>query len=175
MHILLLAWLFQENTKNKTWKQFPKHYPNILYVALFNWLYYFLVGNKLLWELQSSIINRKTLKIIHICIINPLLILFYLSNLPNTFVKQFIYVVRWITISTMVEGLFYKEGKIAFYRGWNIGWSMVIYIKMYIFCLLFNKKPILTLILSIIDTICFLLKFKIPVRKNMRKQFRKWI
>ena len=68
------------------------------------------------------------------------------------------------------NGLFYKKGKIAFYRGWNIGWSMVIYIKMYIFCLLFNKKPILTLILSIIDTICFLLKFKIPVRKNLRKQ-----
>ena len=70
MHILLLAWLFQENTKNKTWKQLPKYYPNILYVALFNWLYYFLVHNKLLWELQSSIMNRKTLKIIHICIIN---------------------------------------------------------------------------------------------------------
>ena len=175
MHILLLTWLFQENTKNKTWKQLPKYYPNILYVSMFNWFYYFLVGNKLLWELQSSIINRKTLKIIHICIINPLLILFYLSNLPDTFVKQFIYVVRWIIISTMVERLFYKEGKIAFYRGWNIGWSMVIYIKMYIFCLLFNKKPILTLILSIIDTICFLLKFKIPVRKNLRKQFRKWV
>ena len=103
MHILLLAWLFRENYKNKTWKQFPKHYPNILYVALFNWLYYFLVQNKLLWELQSSIMNRKTLKIIHICIINPLLILLYLSNLPNTFVKQFIYVVRWIIISTLVE------------------------------------------------------------------------
>ena len=175
MHILLLAWLFQENTKNKTWKQFPKYYPNILYVALFNWLYYFLVRNKLLWELQSSIINRKTLKIIHICIINPLLILLYLSNLPNTFVKQFIYVIRWFTISTLVEGLFYKEGKISFYRGWNIGWSMVIYIKMYLFCLLFNKKPILTLILSIIDTIFLLLKFKIPVRKNLRKQFRNWI
>ena len=174
MHILLLAWLFRENYKNKTWKQLPKYYPNILYVALFNWLYYFLVQHKLLWELQSNFFNRKTLKIIHICIINPLLILFYLSNLPNTFVKQFIYVVRWIIISTLVEGLFYKEGKIAFYRGWNIGWSMVIYIKMYIFCLLFNKRPILTLILSIIETICFLLKFKIPVRKNLRKQFRKW-
>ena len=33
MHILLLTWLFQENTKNKTWKQLPKYYPNILYVA----------------------------------------------------------------------------------------------------------------------------------------------
>ena len=90
-------------------------------LIMFNVFYYFLVGNKLMWELQSSIINRKTLKIIHTCIINPLLILLYLSNLPNTLVKQFIYVVRWITISTIVEGLFYKKGKIAFYRGWNIG------------------------------------------------------
>ena len=113
MHILLLAWLFQENNKNKTWKQLPKYYPNILYVILFNWLYYFLVRHKLLWELQSNLFNRKTLKIIHICIINPLLILLYLSNLPNTFVKQFIYVVRWIIISTMVEWLFYKERKIV--------------------------------------------------------------
>ena len=32
MHILLLAWLFQKNTKNNTWKQLPKYYPNILYV-----------------------------------------------------------------------------------------------------------------------------------------------
>ena len=151
MHILLLAWLFQENNKNKTWKQLPKYYPNILYVVMFNLIYYFLVGNKLLWELQSSIINRKTLKIIHICMINPLLILLYLANLPNTLVKQFIYVVRWITISTMVEWLFYKKGKISFYHGWNLGWSMVIYIKMYIFCLFFKKKPFLTLILSIIE------------------------
>ena len=175
MHILLLAWLFQENTKNKTWKKFPKYFPNILYIALFNWFYYFLVDNKLLWELRGTILNRKTLKIIHICIINPLLILLYLSNLPNTFVKQFIYVVRWIFISTMVEWIFYKEGKIFFYRGWTIGWSMLIYIKMYLFCLLLNKKPILTLFLSIIDTIFLLLKFKIPVRKNLRKQFRNWI
>ena len=107
--------------------------------------------------------------------INPLLILLYLSNLPNSFVKQFIYVVRWIFISTMVEWIFYKEGKIFFYRGWTIGWSMLIYIKMYLFCLLLNKKPILTLFLSIIDTIFLLLKFKIPVRKNLRKQFRNWI
>jgi hypothetical protein len=175
MHILLLAWLLLENYKNKTWKQFPKYYPNIFYVALFNCLYYFLVHHKFLWELQSTIINRKALKIIHICIINPLLILLYLSNLPNTFIKQFFYVVRWIITSTMVEVLFKNKKKIAFYRGWNLGWSMAIYIKMYIFCLLLNKKPILTLILSIIDTICFLLKFKIPVRKNMKKQIRNWI
>src|SRR4051812_34920162 len=175
MHILLLAWLFLENYKNKTWKQLPKHYPNTLYVALFNWLYYFLVHHKLLWELQSKLFNKKTLKIIHICIINPLLILLYLSNLPNTLVKQFIYVVRWIIISTMVEWLFYKKGKIVFYHGWNIGWSIVIYIKMYLFCLLLNKKPILIMNLSIIDTICFLLKFNIPVRKNMIKQVRKWM
>ena len=175
MHILLLVWLFQENNKSKTWKQLPNYYPNILYVAMFNCLYYFLVGNKVLWELRGTILNRKTLKFTHICMINPLLILLYLSNLPNTFVKQFIYVVRWITISTMVEWLFYKERKILFHRGWTIGWSMLVYIKMYIFCLLLNKKPFLTLILSIIDTICFLIKFKIPVRKNMRKQIRKWI
>ena len=175
MHILLLAWLFRENNKNKTWKQLPRYYPNILYVSLFNWLYYFLVHHKLLWELQSNLFNRKTLKIIHICIINPLLILLYLSNLPNTFVKQFIYVIRWITISTLVEWIFYQRGKSFFYRGWNIGWSIVIYIKMYLFCLLFNKKPILIMNLSIIDTICFLLKFNIPVRKNMIKQVRKWV
>ena len=111
MHILLLAWLFRENNKNKTWRQFPKYYPNILYVSLFNWLYYFLVHNKLLWELQSDIMNRKTLKIIHICIINPLLILFYLSNLPNTLVKQFIYVIRWFTISTLVEWTILSRGE----------------------------------------------------------------
>ena len=63
MHILLLAWLFRENNKNKTWKQLSRYYPNILYVSLFNWLYYFLVHHKLLWKLQSNLFNRKTLKI----------------------------------------------------------------------------------------------------------------
>ena len=57
MHILLLAWLFQENTKNKTWNKFPKCFPNILYIALFNLFYYFLVDNKLLWELRGTILN----------------------------------------------------------------------------------------------------------------------
>ena len=87
MHILLLAWLFRENNKNKTWKQLPKYYPNILYVALFNWLYYFLVQTNYCGNYNQILFNRKTLKIIHICIINPLLILFYLSNLPNYLCK----------------------------------------------------------------------------------------
>ena len=98
--------------------------------------------------------NRKILKIIHICIINPLLILFYLSNLPNTFVKQFIYVVRWIIISTMVEWTILSRGENCL-LSW-LDYRMVnghLYKNVHYFVYCLNKKPILTLFLSIIDTI----------------------
>lgn len=172
MHILLLTWLLYLNVKNKTWRFLPKYYPNLIYVVFFNGLYYFLVHKKVLWDLKSVLFSKKVIRIIHACIINPLFLLLFLSKFPNSLLKQIIYINKWVAISIIIEWLFLKNKAVVFYRGWNLGWSLGIYIKMYLFSLLLKKKPCLTILLSIGCTVCFLIKFKTPVRKNMRKQFK---
>ena len=128
-----------------------------------------------MWDFKSRIFKPKVIRALHILIINPLLILLYLSNVPKPFLKKVIYISKWVLISTFTEWIGKKKFKmLTFDHGWHLGWSMCIYIKLYIFSLLMIKRPLLTWIFSIISTVYFLYIFKVPLKKNMKDYLKEW-
>ncbi|WP_343843477.1 hypothetical protein [Salinibacillus aidingensis] len=85
-----------------------------------------------------------------------------------------IYIAKKSIQSLMVEWVGNKLKMIYFDHGWNFGWSMMIYAKMYTFSLLILRRPLLTTILSIFTTICFLLTFNVPIPIQIKlRQFMK--
>ena len=161
MHIILALFLLIQNIKRKTWRYVSKYRLCIFYVSFFNLIYYILCKDFLMWDFKSRIFKPKVIRALHILIINPLLILLYLSNVPKPFLKKVIYISKWVLIST-------------FDHGWHLGWSMCIYIKLYIFSLLMIKRPLLTWTFSIISTVYFLYIFKVPLKKNMKEYLKEW-
>ena len=128
-----------------------------------------------MWDFKSKIFKRKVIRTLHILVISPLLILLYLSNIPKTFPKKVNYISKWVVISTFIEWIGKKKFKMLFFdNGWHIGWSMLIYIKMYILSLLMIKRPLLTWIISIISTVHFLYIFKVPLKKNIKEYLKEW-
>ena len=175
MHIILAVFLLIQNIKRKTWRYVSKYCLCIFYVSFFNLIYYILCKDFLMWDFKSRIFKPKVIRALHILIINPLLMLLYLSNVPKSFLKKVIYISKWVLISTCIEWIGKKKFKMLFFdHGWHLGWSMCIYIKLYIFSLLMIKRPLLTWIFSIISTVYFLYIFKVPLKKNMKEYLKEW-
>lgn len=176
MHILLAIWLSYLNIKNKAYHKLLNYLPSIVYVISFNWLFYFLCGDHLVWRFCSKILNAKKVQLLHVFWINANLILLYLSKMPKTLLEEIIYIGKWTLVSTAFEWLGWKKlNMLRFYYGWNLGWSFVAYIMMYLFSFLMIK-PSLRLkiwVLSFISTVFFLLAFKIPLKITLPKQFKK--
>ncbi|WP_411955547.1 CBO0543 family protein [Alkalibacillus sp. S2W] len=170
MHIIVSLLLLALNIQKKTWRNLPKYYHVLIYVSVFNCLYYVLCRNSLMWELKCKTLSTRAVRVLHILVVVPLLILLYLSDVPKSLSKQIVYICKWIMVSMFVEFIGQKLKMISFHNGWNLYWSILIYTKMYIYSMLMVKKPLLTWMISIVSTIFFLLKFKVPVKHNVKMQ-----
>lgn len=167
MHLVLALLLFILNAKNKTWRKIPNFALSIFYVSFFNAMYYFLCKDFILWDFKDKRLSTKTLRLLHIFIINPLLILYYLSHFPKRIFSKISYVMNWVTISMIVERIGKQLNKIYFANGWNMQWSFFIYVCMFTFSRLILKRPFLTWVLSAIVTISLIKKFKVPVNHHI--------
>ncbi len=127
-----------------------------------------------MWDLRSKVFTTKQLRCLHILAMDPLIMLLFLAKFPKRLYKQILYFTKWVIMSTLVEWVAHKKLQVLYFdHGWNIGWSLLIYVKMYLYSLLLKKNAILTMILSIFSTLFFLIKFKVPVKRNIVLQLEK--
>ncbi|WP_416149006.1 hypothetical protein ACM26V_22510 [Salipaludibacillus sp. HK11] len=165
MHILSGLALIMLNTYYKTWRRIRDVWPGIVYVVFFNGLFYVLTKNMnpSPWVFNSKQMSPKTLKVYHLLVIMPLLLLLFLSNSPRSLSKQISYILKWTVGSSLIEAIGNKLHAISFFRKWTIGWSALIYVSMYTFSLLILVKPVLTMSLSIMSTFFFVKQFNVPI------------
>ncbi len=167
MHVILATILILLNIKNKTWKNVNKHYISVLYVAFFNLLYYYICKHFILWDYKSNYLNVRWVRGIHLFAIMPLLTLLFLSNMPNNLFKQVFYLSKWILTSVVVEWFGLKKfNAIYFLHGWNLAWSSLMYLLMYMFSYLILINPVLVGILSACSVVILMVKFKVPFRSD---------
>jgi hypothetical protein len=173
LHLLLVIWLLILNIKNKTWHHASQYIRSILHVIFFNSLYYFFCRDYLMWDFRSKVFKPITLRILHILLVNPLMLFLYLSKLPKKISQQVIHICRWITLSLLIEWIGQKKFKMIYFdHGWNIIWSLCIYVQMFILSLLVLKKPLITWSVSFVATGYLLFHFKVPVIKTLRKYIK---
>ena len=163
-HIVLILSVILVSIFSNSWREVPKYYKNMVYVSSFNAIYYLLCRRHLVWEFIPYRVNWFFLRTVHTLIITPLLVLVFLSKMPNTLFKQFIHFIRWTIISTVVEYLIHKKHLILYAHGWNVLWSGLLYVKMFVYSHLFTKRPIPTLFLSLCSTVFFIFKFNVPLK-----------
>ena len=171
-HIVLILIVILVTISSGSWRGIPKYYKNMVYVSSFNAIYYLICRRHLVWDFIPNGIDWWVIRVIHTIIVTPLLVLVFLTKMPNTLFKQFIYYIRWIIISFVVEYLIHKKHLILYAHGWNVLWSGLLYVKMFLYSHLFTKRPILTLVLSLCSSVFFIFKFNVPLKvKHFSRYF----
>ncbi|OIJ09295.1 hypothetical protein BKP35_16620 [Anaerobacillus arseniciselenatis] len=144
-HIAMVLILLLLNIKYKTWNKFRANVPSLIYVTLINCFYYIFCRRKLLWEFQTEDISLKKVRLIQTFIGTPLITQLFLSCVPKQSKKlKGLYLFSWVISSTIMEWFANKKFKmVTFYNGWNTKWSVMIYLKMYLFSYLHKKIHLL--------------------------------
>lgn len=165
LNIIVITLLFLLNIRSRSFKQLKTHAPSIIYVMTFNMLYYYLCKHYLLWDFKAKFMSVRTVRALHIFVCIPLLILLYLANFPKE--NRVLYITKWVIGSTICEMFAVKQGVIFFKRGWHIGWSAMLYLKMYVYSYLFKQYKLLVIGLSFVTTGAALKIFNVPVRRDI--------
>jgi hypothetical protein len=165
-HILLVLAIVLLSIFRKSWVDLPKYHKNLLYVVSFNALYYWLCKRHLVWEFTPLGISWRIVRVLHLTIVTPLLVLAFLSRMPSSFGKQVLYLIKWAGMATIAEYYIYRNKLILYAHGWNVFWSSLLYTMMFTFSHLFTKNPVITLFLSFCSTIFFIIKFRVPLQRK---------
>lgn len=167
-HLTLIIGILSLNIGMKTWRQFPKCCKSLIFVSFVNVVYYGICRRHLVWEFTPGGIHWKLLRVIHVTIVTPSIVLLFLSRLPKSLYRQIMYLISWVTAASVIELIIHKQKLIQYKHGWNILWSAFVYLKMFIYSYLFPRKPYLTILLSVLSNLFLVKKFKVPVGKKHR-------
>lgn len=166
-HIFLVLIVLLLTLSSNSWREIPKYYKNMIYVSSFNGLYYLLCRRHLVWEfIPDTGVPWMLLRFVHTLLVSPLLVLVFLSKMPNTLLKQMMYFIQCVTICTAVEYFIHKKKLLQYSHSWNIFWSGILYFKMFLYSHLFTKRPAFTLSLSFCTTVFLIIIFNVPIRRK---------
>ncbi|MBM7571481.1 hypothetical protein JOC48_001977 [Aquibacillus albus] len=110
--------------------------------------------------------NWKLLRAAHVIIVTPLLVLLFLSKYPKSLLERIAHIIKWVLGASSVEYVVHKQKMIQYKHGWNIFWSSLIYLMMFVYSSLFTKRPLLTCFLTVCSIVFFISKFKLPIKSK---------
>jgi hypothetical protein len=128
-------------------------------------LYHFLTPTKKLWVYSNTIFtNLLATELFYIFVTMPCAILIFLKVMKNKkgFKNKAICFSITIGISTLWEWIFVKLNFIYHLNGWNLIYSFLFYILMYLCIYLHERKPLIVYFLSIIVIFTLMIYFGIP-------------
>jgi hypothetical protein len=155
---LLVGWKFGD------WKNLKKYYPTILFFIIGDLLYNILTDNHPLWNYNKDwILSNHTLANLWIMItVYPATVITYLYHFPGRKIKQIFYILLWVILFFVWEFLdLHVFGLINHSNGWNMWWSLLFDIILFIMLPIHHKRPFVAWGLSIIIIIFFLTVFNV--------------
>ncbi|WP_053365224.1 CBO0543 family protein [Bacillus sp. FJAT-27245] len=164
--LLWLAALFKWGDL-KNWK---KYYSTILFFALGDLLYLYLLSDRYpMWRYTPQGIDlEKGLTSAHISLSiilvkYPATILIYLSKFPKKKgVTQLFYIMCWVLLYSLNELSDIKLNLIKYYNGWNFYWSIFFNAVMFSMLKVHYSRPILAWLLSILFIVLLWNVFDVP-------------
>ncbi len=161
MNIFLVILLLLVAFWKSDWRNWEKYYPSMLYIALAASFYELISYEEFhLWEFEKSLfLSGFKVHLVHNLIVNPLVVLLYLSNYPVKG-KRFFYSAKWIIGFWIIEWLASNLHIITYHNGWNLGWSLLFLIVMFPMIRLHHVNKTVALPLSVVISILLLMMFQ---------------
>ena len=151
------------------WRNWKKYYPTILFIISVDFFISILMYESPLWTIQGSLLipNHTIADFFMVFLSFSQMVLIYLSNYPykSKWYRQFIYVGLWALLYILIEIIFMYAKLISYQNGWNIWWSMLVWIFMFIGLRLHHTKPLWAWLLCFVCTTFLIIYFHIPITK----------
>lgn len=148
------------------WKNWKKYYPTMVFFGMGDLIYATVFYDKPLWDFPTNFLVSPLdeLLLIFGCFFPTTLT--FLSHYPKKAFSQIAYNSMWIGIYMSLELINIILGTIEYYRGWNIGWSLLHNTIQFPLIALHHKNPILTWVIALIFLVVIMKIFKIPIIVN---------
>ncbi|WP_017379044.1 CBO0543 family protein [Paenisporosarcina sp. TG-14] len=164
--LIFVAWRYSDW---KTWRNWRKYYPTILFISVFSLLAYILTIDYPLWLYNETFLfhNRMMHELRLIFFLFPSIILLFLTFYPKTSVmlRQLVYIFIWVIIWSIVETFLVFLKIITYHNGWNFPWSVVVWFIMFSVIAIHQKKPIWVWLICMIFSAIVIIYFNIPLVK----------
>ncbi|MGG1675397.1 CBO0543 family protein [Neobacillus sp. NRS-1170] len=162
---LLAAWRFGD------WKNWRKYYSSILFLISVDFGMSLLTYNFSLWTFQKSfLVPNHTITdfLITFFVLSPMVFIF-LSKYPfnSSMIWQIVYGAVWVIFSTFMESFFKAAELITYHHGWNLLWSILVWMFMYFGLRVHFSKPFWAWLLCFACVFFIKIYFHIPIR-NMK-------
>jgi hypothetical protein len=128
-----------------------KYYPSMLYAALGNALYELICYKYQLWQIEPNGLPVAMIPMLLLTLIGmPFSTWIYLSKYPfeKELKFQAFYIGIFVAVFTLLEYFAVLGDSITYHHNWNLGWSALFSILMFVMLRLHYNKPLLALALS---------------------------
>lgn len=161
MAFILAAWKWGD------WKNWSKYYPTILYMIVFNLVYFALSIDFPLWSYDHSVLGHTYSDFVVGFIMFPATMLLYLPYQPKEKIKRVGFLLFWVFIYAGIELLQSNIGGIFYYNGWKYSYSVLFDVLFFVMARLHFKYPLWTFAGSIITVPLVLALFDFPFKNVM--------
>jgi hypothetical protein len=159
---ILAAWKWAD------WRNWKLYYPTALFAIVGNLLYEVICSEYLLWAMETNGLPNHTLPILMLAIVGmPLSSWIYLSNYPEkkSLLTQALYILLFIFIFILLEFVSVHFGALTYHNGWNLLWSFIFNIVMFIILRIHHRQPGWALILSCVVIFILMTIFNVTLGK----------
>ncbi|WP_420489656.1 CBO0543 family protein [Neobacillus vireti] len=165
--LLLTSFYLLAIWKIGDWKNWKNYYPTLLFYISVNLGICYLIDDFPLWRYRDTLFinNHKIIDFFNTLIAFPALIFLYLSLFPvkSSWSRQVFYMICFMLIEILVEGVFMYGKLIVYSNGWNFWWSALVWIFIFIGVRLHFIKPLWAWVLSFTCTGFLILYFDIQI------------
>jgi hypothetical protein len=161
--ILWIAVAFKLGDRN--WQ---KYYPTILFAALGNALYDLICYKYPLWQMEPNGLPVSMIPILLLILIGmPLSTWIYLSKYPfeKGLINQAFYIGIFVFLFVLLEYLSVLGGAITYHHNWNLVWSSLFSIIMFVMMQLHYRRPLLALFLTSVIALLLCMIFDVNLDK----------
>ncbi|MBU8916917.1 hypothetical protein BGM25_12840 [Bacillus sp. FJAT-29953] len=150
---------------DRDWKQY---YPTILFSSLGNALYEIICYKYQLWQMEPNGLPAAIIPMMLLILIGmPLSTWIFLSKYPfrKKLSIQAMYTCFYVVMFLVLEYLSIKLGAITYHHNWNLFWSGIFVIVMFLVLRIHYSKPLLALFISVIFSFFLIFVFDVSLDK----------
>lgn len=150
------------------WKNWKLYYPTILFYIIGNLTENIITNKKPLWLFYGLSPADRLADYMFGFLIFPCVIILFLSNYPKGKIKQIAFSSMFIFVMSFIELILYYCEELKYYHGWNVGWSVLLYIGVFPLLRIHYKNPLLAWLILFILIAGGMFYFKIPLMSLAR-------
>ena len=159
---ILVAWWLAD------WDNWMQYYPTMLFSMAANLVYEVIFSEYPMWAMEPNGLPNRTLNILLLSLIGmPLSTLLYLSYFPfeHSWLIKIGYVILFIGLFVIMEYVAVRLRSISYHNGWNLFYSALFDIAIFVILLVHYLNPLWALGMSFGVLAVMMIKFKVTFAK----------